>query len=155
MHTQSLNDNWQFREAGTDEWLPAQVPGSVHTDLLALERIPDPFVGDNERRVQWVAERDWEYRCTFEVAPRLLDEDRVFLVCDGLDTLASVPRLDKKWEEVEVELRAKQAELSSGCVYYERCPVTDKDVGCDRYRPTLLEAASDHFVACFRYAEEG
>ena len=79
MHTQSLNDNWQFREAGTDEWLPAQVPGSVHTDLLALERIPDPFVGDNERRVQWVAERDWEYRCTFEVAPRLLDEERVFL----------------------------------------------------------------------------
>ena len=96
MHTQSLNDNWQFREAGTDEWLPAQVPGSVHTDLLALERIPDPFVGDNERRVQWVAEaafaseRDWEYRCTFEVAPRLLDEERVFLVCDGLDTLADV-----------------------------------------------------------------
>jgi len=90
MHTQSLNDNWQFREAGTDEWLPAQAPGSVHTDLLALERIPDPFVGDNERRVQWVAERDWEYRCTFEVAPRLLDEERVFLVCDGLDTLADV-----------------------------------------------------------------
>lgn len=79
MHTQSLNDNWQFREAGTDEGLPAQVPGSVHTDLLALERIPDPFVGDNERRVQWVAERDWEYRCTFEVALRLLDEERVFL----------------------------------------------------------------------------
>jgi len=48
-------------------------------------RIPDPFVGDNERLVQWVAEaafaseRDWEYRCTFEIAPRLLDEERVFL----------------------------------------------------------------------------
>jgi len=68
--------------------------------------------------------------------------------------MASVPRLDKKWEEVEVELRAMEAELSSGCVYYERCPVADKDGGCARDRPTLLEAESDHFVACIRYAEE-
>jgi len=82
--------NCQFREAGTDEWLPVQVPGSVHTDLLALGRIPDPFVADNELRVQWVAERDWEYRLTFQVSPELLAEERVFLVCDGLDTLADV-----------------------------------------------------------------
>jgi len=32
----------------------ASVPGGVHTDLLALKRIPDPFVADNEHAVQWV-----------------------------------------------------------------------------------------------------
>jgi peptide/nickel transport system ATP-binding protein len=69
--------------------------------------------------------------------------------------MASVPRLDKKWEEVEVELKAKLSELTSGCVYYERCPVTDKDLGCERYRPTLLEAERNHLVACFRYAKGG
>ncbi len=63
--------------------------------------------------------------------------------------MACVPRLDKEWEKVEVELKAKQLELTSGCVYYERCPVADKALGCDRDRPTLLEAESDHFVACF------
>lgn len=63
MKIQSLTGAWQFCQADTEEWLPASVPGGVHTDLLALGRIPDPFVGDNERRVQWVAERDWEYRC--------------------------------------------------------------------------------------------
>jgi peptide/nickel transport system ATP-binding protein len=68
--------------------------------------------------------------------------------------MASVPRLDRKWEEVGAELRGQQAELTRGCVYYERCPVADKeDLGCDRYRPTLLEAERDHFVACGRYAE--
>ena len=41
MNTQSLAGKWQFRQAGTDEWLPATVPGGVHTDLLALGRIPD------------------------------------------------------------------------------------------------------------------
>ena len=90
MHIQSLSAQWLFRPAGTAEWLPAQVPGGVHTDLLALGRIPDPFVGDNEKHVQWVAESDWEYRHTFAIDPALLDEDQVWLVCDGLDTLATV-----------------------------------------------------------------
>jgi peptide/nickel transport system ATP-binding protein len=68
--------------------------------------------------------------------------------------MASVPRLDKKWEEVEVELKGKQLELTSGCVYYGRCPVADRDLGCDRCRPTLSEVEDDHWVACFRYAEK-
>jgi len=67
--------------------------------------------------------------------------------------MASVPRLDKKWEEVEVELRAIRAELSRGCVYYERCPAAYRSEGCERQRPTLIEVESDHFVACGRYAE--
>jgi beta-mannosidase len=90
MNNQSLHGLWQFRQAETDEWLPAQVPGSVHTDLLALDRIPEPFIADNELHVQWVAERDWEYRLTFQASPDLLAEDRVFLICDGLDTLADL-----------------------------------------------------------------
>ena len=90
MKTQSLTGAWQFRQAGTDEWLPATVPGGVHTDLLALGRIPDPFVADNETRVQWVAEADWEYRLRFVADAGLLSQPHVRLVCDGLDTLASV-----------------------------------------------------------------
>ncbi len=90
MISQSLAGTWQFRQTGADEWLPGKVPGGVHTDLMAAGRIPDPFVGDNEKRVQWVAETDWEYRRTFSVDPVLLDEQHIFLVCDGLDTLAIV-----------------------------------------------------------------
>jgi beta-mannosidase len=99
MHIQSLSSKrgsdkaptpWQFRQEKTKPWLPAQVPGSVHTDLLALEQIPDPFIADNERAVQWVAESNWEYRCSFDVNPALMNEQHVFLVCDGLDTLAEV-----------------------------------------------------------------
>ena len=87
---QSLAGEWQFRQAGSDEWLPASVPGGVHTDLLRLGRIDDPFVGDEELRVQWVAQQDWEYRRTIFVDHHLLSHDRVQLVCDGLDTLATV-----------------------------------------------------------------
>jgi beta-mannosidase len=90
MTRQSLTGAWQFRQSGTELWLPATVPGGAHTDLLALGLIPDPFVGDNERRVQWVAESDWEYRRTFAAPPGLLQQPEVWLVCDGLDTLATV-----------------------------------------------------------------
>lgn len=67
--------------------------------------------------------------------------------------VASVPRLDKKWEGEEVLLNPKPAELSSGCVYYGRCPVADKQLGCDKLMPSLVEAEPDHFVACFHYPE--
>jgi beta-mannosidase len=87
---QSLAGAWEFRQTGGEEWLIARVPGGVHTDLFALGRIPDPFVADNEQRVQWVAESGWTYRCRFESSPGLLAEEKVFLVCDGLDTLATV-----------------------------------------------------------------
>ncbi len=70
--------------------MPAKVPGGVHTDLLAAGCIPDPFVADNEKRVQWVAESDWEYQTSFTCASELLAEEHIFLVCDGLDTLATV-----------------------------------------------------------------
>jgi beta-mannosidase len=90
MKIQSLAGAWNFRQAGTEEWLPACVPGGVHTDLMALGRIPDPFASDNEQRVQWVAESDWIYRCSFNSSPELLSEEKIHLVCDGLDTLAKV-----------------------------------------------------------------
>ena len=34
--------------------MPATVPGSVHTDLLAAGCIPDPYLDDNERLLAWI-----------------------------------------------------------------------------------------------------
>jgi len=86
----SLTGEWQFRQTLTDRWLPAKVPGSVHLDLMALDLIPDPGYGDNEIKVQWVAETDWEYFREFEIDADLLTCQQVFLVCEGLDTLAEI-----------------------------------------------------------------
>ena len=90
MYHQNLSGQWKFHQLGEKEWLPATVPGGVHTDLLALGKIPDPFVADNEKKVQWIGETDWEYRYEFKVAPEVLKDAKQFLVCDGLDTLAEV-----------------------------------------------------------------
>ncbi len=81
---------WRFRDTSARAWLPAKVPGCVHTDLLRAEKIPDPFFGANELDLQWIEERDWEYRAEFPVPVRLLAEPEVELVADGLDTVATV-----------------------------------------------------------------
>jgi beta-mannosidase len=95
MRFQTLTGNWHFRQAGIGEWLPATVPGGVHTDLLAQGIIPDPFVGDNEKKVMWVAEKDWDYQYTLIPDAEVMTEEKVFLVADGLDTIAYV-RLNGK-----------------------------------------------------------
>jgi beta-mannosidase len=90
MITQSLSGTWQMRDLQSSNWLPATVPGGTYTDLLTTRQIPDPFAGENEKEVQWVADRDWEYCHEFMVMPELLSEERVELICTGLDTLAEI-----------------------------------------------------------------
>ena len=64
--------------------------------------------------------------------------------------MASVPRLHKKWKEVEAELKAKESGRTIGCVYYERCTSPEKEECCANERPLLVEVEPDHFVACDR-----
>lgn len=108
---QDLAGEWQFRQAGTKDWFPSNVPGGVHTDLLALGLIPDPFVGDNEARVQWVAEVDWEYQLNFSPQTKLLSQDYIELVCDGLDTLAEVSLNGERLGKVENMFRQYRFDL--------------------------------------------
>ena len=49
-------------------WRAAVVPGCVHRDLRRHGLIPDPFWGTNELGLQWIEERDWEYRAAFDRA---------------------------------------------------------------------------------------
>ncbi len=82
---------WQFRDATRQSpWRAAVVPGCVHTDLRRHGLIPDPFHGTNELGLQWIEERDWEYRTTFDVPAALLREETIELVAAGLDTVATV-----------------------------------------------------------------
>ena len=50
--TISLNENWKFKQEGKVESYPAQIPGTIHTDLLNSKLIPDPFFGENEQQSQ-------------------------------------------------------------------------------------------------------
>lgn len=69
--------------------VPATVPGSAHTDLLAAGLIEDPFLGRNETDLGWAHRTHWRFATRFVTAPPA-DDERVDLTFDGLDTVAAV-----------------------------------------------------------------
>ena len=52
--TLSLNKGWEFSQAGTNEWHPAKVPGTVHQDLMDNGKLVNPFFGLNEAKMHMV-----------------------------------------------------------------------------------------------------
>ena len=85
-----LNTNWQFKKVKESNWNPASVPGNVHSDLLENKLVDHPFIGDNENKLQWISETDWEYKTTFEVTDKTLKKKHIELNFEGLDTYSSV-----------------------------------------------------------------
>ena len=88
--TLSLAGNWELTEKGKDEVLPIAVPGDVHSALLAAGKIPDPHFGRNERKTQWVADREWTVSRTFEVGADFLKAESVILRLDDVDLFCTV-----------------------------------------------------------------
>ena len=103
-NTISLNGEWRlagFEEnqgnwAAPESLLPegaiqakGYVPGEVHVDLLRSGIIPDPYYALNANDVQWIEDKEWWYKRTFDVDEDFL-QTKTFLVFDGLDTFATV-----------------------------------------------------------------
>jgi beta-mannosidase len=102
---QSLDGAWQVRPqskasaglsglrdvlSATEGWIPAQVPGEIHLDLMKAGKMPDPSVGLNMPQCRWLETNSWWFRTRFEVAPDYLACERQLLLFDGLDLYAQV-----------------------------------------------------------------
>ncbi len=100
-----LSAEWSFRllpgnaqaaaHPEATEWRSARIPGSVHTDLLAHDLIPNPYAGAPEAGLQWIGLADWEYQARFDVDPATLARRHAELTFEGLDTFAEVTLNDR------------------------------------------------------------
>ena len=86
----NLGGAWRMREADSEMWHSAHVPGSVYADLMADGTMPDPFWRENELDAFERMKKDYVYQRTFTVTEAQLAHAHVELVCEGLDTLAHV-----------------------------------------------------------------
>ena len=123
MIIESLQGAWEFKASSQENWMPATVPGCVHTDLLDNGVIEDPFYRLNEHKLQWIDKNNWMYRCRFRLDSSLLARDRASLEFLGLDTYADVYLNDelilladnfhRSWEvDIKPYLKAEDNELS-------------------------------------------
>ena len=86
----NLGGAWRMREADSETWHSAHVPGSVYADLMADGTMPDPFWRENEPDAFERMKKDYVYQRAFTVTEAQLAHAHVELVCEGLDTLAHV-----------------------------------------------------------------
>ena len=86
----AIDSDWEFKELNEHSWLPAKVPGTIHTDLMDNGIIEDPYYRLNERKVQWVDKKDWIYQTTFDLDERSFSRENHELNFEGLDTYATV-----------------------------------------------------------------
>ncbi|MEN8906364.1 MAG: hypothetical protein ABF289_10450 [Clostridiales bacterium] len=85
-----LNNNWTFRQEKTTNYLKAEVPGCIHSDLIKNNLIDEPFYRSNEKTQQWISEKDWEYKTNFNIDENLLSQQNIYLYFEGLDTYSKI-----------------------------------------------------------------
>ena len=85
-----LDKNWSFKVADDSLWNKAEVPGTVHTDLLNLKIIEDPFYRLNEHDLQWIDKKNWIYRSQFNIQEDVLQQQHIVLLFDGIDTYGKI-----------------------------------------------------------------
>ncbi|MCR5419566.1 MAG: glycoside hydrolase family 2 protein [Lachnospiraceae bacterium] len=87
---QTLNGTWLINEKGSEAYVEGKVPGSVLSALLMQHRLQDPFYGLNEYSAKEIFRSDFYFTREFEVMPELMSQERIYLCCKGIDTLAKI-----------------------------------------------------------------
>ena len=88
--TLNLNKDWEFKAPNSNAFLAASVPGCIHLDLLNHNLIKNPFYGETEKDVQWISDRNWDYKCKFFINQDFHLKKYKLVVFDGVDTFANI-----------------------------------------------------------------
>ena len=86
----TISDNWIFASEEDSVWLPAKVPGTVHTDLIDNKIIEDPFFRLNEQEVQWIDKKEWRYKTNINIDLETFNSQNIFLEFKGLDSYSDI-----------------------------------------------------------------
>ncbi|NLK22134.1 MAG: glycoside hydrolase family 2 protein [Epulopiscium sp.] len=108
----TLNGQWLMKKVDDSKWMGGEVPGSVYKDFLDNGIIPDPYYRDNEESIMKLSDYDYEYKRNFKIDCDMLSYDKVYLSCDGIDTLSTVEingkevlKTDNMHSQYEIEIK--------------------------------------------------
>ena len=145
-----IHSNWQFQQVGKNEWLNAEVPGTVHTDLMNNGKIEDPFYRTNEKEQQWIEHEDWMYKTTFIANHEIVTKDKILLDFQGLDTYAdaylndslilSANNMFRSWQ-VDVSQIVKRGENKLKIIFHS--PIKKTEPTYDNLGYTIPVSSND------------
>jgi beta-mannosidase len=90
VNRKSLNGAWLLSSVQSGNTYAAEVPGTVHTDLMNFGVIPDVYYRNYEQSFQYLEKQDWVYSRSFWMDKPSLTSEHIQLVCKGLDTYAAI-----------------------------------------------------------------
>lgn len=67
-----------------------QVPGTIHTILLAAKLIPDPYFGYNDVNLRYLVYSSWTFLKKFSLTDDFLSLNQFTLHFDQIDTVANI-----------------------------------------------------------------
>ena len=67
-----------------------QVPGTIHTILLAAKLIPEPYLGYNDVNLRYLIYRSWTFTKNFSLTNNFLSLGQFTLNFDQVDTVANI-----------------------------------------------------------------
>lgn len=161
-----LDKNWILYGEKTGE-LKANVPGCVHTDLMANGIIKDLYWRDNNKQYSWIEDCNFTYSCSFDADA----SSHAVLVFEGLDTYCDIVlngekigsaddmfidykldvsgRLKEKDNLLEVKFRSAVKEV-------EGLPLNEAAFTAERLRTRRIQCTYgwdwvDRFVTCGIY----
>jgi len=74
----------EISELDCKEWIPADIPGTVHSSLLKAGKIEDPYIGYNGPRQKWIDKQRWVYKKKFTVPDNWKGEN-ISIFFEGFD----------------------------------------------------------------------
>ena len=90
---------------GRIDGVPIDVPGDVHSALLAAHVIPDPYFGTNEVLTTWVGNQDWIVEYDLVADAKSCVRRRQVLRLEDVDTLAEISLNGKSLGETHNRFR--------------------------------------------------
>jgi beta-galactosidase/beta-glucuronidase len=79
----TINNNGSYVAQG-------QIPGTIHTILLAANQIPEPFRDYNDVNLRYLIYSPWTFRKNFSLTDDFLSLTQFTLHLDQIDTVANI-----------------------------------------------------------------
>ena len=109
----NFNSDWIVKSENDSIFYKTDIPSEIYSDLYQKGIIENPFFGDNEQTLQWIAEKNWVYEKSFDLDSSILDRENLEILFKSIDTYAEVFLNEKSILQTDNQFREWRVNVKS------------------------------------------